>query len=111
MSNIVHWIGVAVTVALGAVLAWFHLLPVEHAVIFVGSLFWLWQGLSVLCGFYRNVHYPRKIQNIWGGIQLVLGAVWLAMSMWDSPMVSLLVMLLTFPAIPAFFYLQKHFRT
>ena len=99
MKNMIHWIGAVGTVILGALLAFLRILPVEHEIIFIGALFLLWEGLSYLCGIYENPRYPRKARNLWGGLQVLVGACWLAMSMSASPNMPLWAVILVAPAI------------
>ena len=110
MKNTIHWIGVAATVILGAVLAFFRILPVEHEIIFIGALFLLWQGLSYLCGFYRDPRYDRRYQQIWGTLQLLLGVIWLPMSMLTRPDAALWCVLLSVPLLPLHRILLQRFR-
>ena len=99
MKRTIHWIGAVGTVILGVLLVFFRILPVEHEILFIGSLFLLWEGLSYLCGIYEDPRYPRKSRNLWGGIQIILGACWLAMSVCASPNMPMWGVILMAPAV------------
>ena len=84
MNKKVLYYGVSIDlVILGAALSIAGVLPVENIAEFLLGLVWIWHGIALLMKLDtpRGGRYSRKIQIGLGICDIVLGALWVPMSL------------------------------